>query len=182
MRIFGPARVMASADLSSPRGRTQYPYALLKPWPRSGPPPMRSARMHANIGCPAARCARAVRILPLKGSGDLTMLTLQRPQWQQEMVLTHSYVSLTTKPLCHPTESACFHPHIDAHPHFHYRRANATHLCSKVGQPASSCTSMTTWMASSGLVRVRVRVRARARARTRVCVCVCVCVCSITAL
>ena len=39
VRIFGPAGVMALADLSSPRGRTQYPYALLEPWPRSGPHP-----------------------------------------------------------------------------------------------------------------------------------------------
>ena len=51
---------MASADLSSPRGRTQYPYALLEPWPR-GPPPVNSARMHASIG----RRACAMQIPPL---------------------------------------------------------------------------------------------------------------------
>ena len=55
VRILGPARVMTSADLSSPRGRTRYLYAPLKPWPRSGPPPVSSAHMHANIGRRAAR-------------------------------------------------------------------------------------------------------------------------------
>ena len=66
-RISCPAQVMAWADLSSPRGRTQYPYALLEPWPRSGPPPVSSARMHASIGCRA----RAVRTLPPAcGSAD----------------------------------------------------------------------------------------------------------------
>ena len=48
---------MASADLSSPRGRTQYPYALLKPWHQGGPPPVSIAHMHANIGRRAARRA-----------------------------------------------------------------------------------------------------------------------------
>ena len=67
VRILGPAQVMASADLSSPRGRTQYPYALLEPWLRSGPPPVSSARVHANIGRHAARRSRAVRMLPLSG-------------------------------------------------------------------------------------------------------------------
>ena len=44
---IGPA--MASADLSSPRGRTRYPSALLEPWPRSGPPRVSSARTHTRI-------------------------------------------------------------------------------------------------------------------------------------
>ena len=52
--IWSSPRVMASADLSSLRGRTQYPYALREPWPQSGPTPVSSARMHTNIGCRAA--------------------------------------------------------------------------------------------------------------------------------
>ena len=44
VQVFGPARVM-----SSPRGCTQYAYALLEPWPRSGPPPVSSAPMHMQI-------------------------------------------------------------------------------------------------------------------------------------
>ena len=51
------AQVLASADLSSPRGYTPYPYARLEPWPRSGPPPVSSAHMHANIGRRAVRRA-----------------------------------------------------------------------------------------------------------------------------
>ena len=46
---------------------TQYPYALLEPWPRSDPPPVSSARMHANIG----RRARAVGIPPPQGCSRL---------------------------------------------------------------------------------------------------------------
>ena len=45
VRVLGPARVMASAGLSSPRGHTQYPCARLEPWPRSGPPPAVPVRM-----------------------------------------------------------------------------------------------------------------------------------------
>ena len=64
MRIFGPARVMASADVSSRMGRMQYPYTLPKPWPRSGPPPVSIARMHLRI-LDAVRRAVRITVLPL---------------------------------------------------------------------------------------------------------------------
>ena len=40
---------MASADLSSPRGRTRYPDALLESWPWSGPPSVSSAHTQVQI-------------------------------------------------------------------------------------------------------------------------------------
>ena len=43
---------MASADLSSPRGRTQYPYAPLEPEPQSGSPPVCSAHVHCKYWTP----------------------------------------------------------------------------------------------------------------------------------
>ena len=70
--VWPSPRVMASAELPSPRGRTQCPYALLKPWPWSGPPPVSSARMHANIGRRAARRANT----PPMGTDSARLATL----------------------------------------------------------------------------------------------------------
>ena len=83
--IWSSPRVMASADLSGPRGRTQYPYARLKLWPRSGPPLVSSARVHMPV-LDAVR--RAVRLHPRSvggggGGGHLPSFPLSSTSFAQ---------------------------------------------------------------------------------------------------